>query len=111
MRAANLRQWLKNMMSPSSEFRGRQKEALWAIVSGQSLDVVVMPTGGGKSLLFMLPAWVPEAGMTIVVVPLIALQDDLMRRCRKLHIRSTTQADLHIHTQSQQKALILFIQY
>lgn len=109
MRAANLRQRLKDMMSPSSEFRGRQKEALWAIVNGQSPVVVVMPTGGGKSLLFMLPAWGPEAGMTIVVVHLITLQDDLMRRCRKLHILSTTQADLRIHTQSKHKALILFI--
>jgi superfamily II DNA helicase RecQ len=40
----------------------------------------VMPTGGGKSMLFMLPAWV-SGGLTVVVVPLIALRQDLQKRC------------------------------
>jgi hypothetical protein len=31
--------------------------------------VAVMPTGGGKSMLFMLPAWVEPGGLTVVVVP------------------------------------------
>jgi superfamily II DNA helicase RecQ len=38
-----------------------------------------MPTGGGKSLLFMLPAYMEEK-ITIVVVPFVALLEDLRRR-------------------------------
>ncbi|CAG5179568.1 uncharacterized protein ALTATR162_LOCUS9351 [Alternaria atra] len=45
-----------------------------------------MPTGAGKSMLFMLPAWAEQGGTTVVVVPLIALRGDMMRRCRKLGI-------------------------
>jgi superfamily II DNA helicase RecQ len=48
--------------------------------------VVVMGTGGGKSLMFMLPAWCGKGGMSVVVVPLIALREDMMRRCRELGI-------------------------
>jgi superfamily II DNA helicase RecQ len=46
----------------------------------------VMPTGGGKSLLFMLPAFAEQGGTTVVVVPLIALRGDMKRRCQKLGI-------------------------
>jgi superfamily II DNA helicase RecQ len=63
-----------------------QKEAINAIVAGKSLVVAVMPTRAGKSLLFMLPAWAEQGGMTVVVVPLIALRGDIMRRCTKLGI-------------------------
>jgi superfamily II DNA helicase RecQ len=44
-----------------------------------------MPTGGGKSMLFMLPAWV-GGGCTVVVVPLIALRRDLEQRCKRAGI-------------------------
>jgi superfamily II DNA helicase RecQ len=40
----------------------------------------------GKSMLFMLPVWPKQGGTAVVVVPLIALQGDMMRRCRKLGI-------------------------
>ena len=45
----------------------------------------MMPTGGGKSILFMLPAWV-GGGLTVVVVPLIALRQDMVVRCEQLGI-------------------------
>jgi superfamily II DNA helicase RecQ len=63
-----------------------QKEAINAIVAGKSLVVAVMLTRAGKSLLFMLPAWAEQGGTTVVVVPLIALRGDIMRRCTKLGI-------------------------
>ncbi|KAJ5863522.1 uncharacterized protein N7529_001349 [Penicillium soppii] len=66
--------------------RGVQAPALAAIQQGQSPVVAVMPTGGGKSLLFMLPAWISPRGVTVVVVPLIALRGDLVHRCRQLGI-------------------------
>lgn len=63
-------------------FRSPHQEALIeAIVSGCSEVVGVLATGEGKSWAFLLPACLPRAAMTVVVVPLIALKSDLVRRC------------------------------
>lgn len=48
-----------------------------AILQRETTLVVVLPTGGGKSLLFMVPACLPDPGVTIVVVPFLALLNDL----------------------------------
>jgi len=77
---------LKRVMGPDSRFRGVQKPAMEAIMAGKSPVVVVMPTEGGKSLLFMLPAWCSRGGTTIVVVPLIALRQDMKQRCGGMSI-------------------------
>ena len=63
-----------------SSFKGLQKQAIESIIEGNN-TFVVMPTGGGKSLIYQLPALVKE-GTAIVVSPLIALmknQVDAMR--------------------------------
>jgi len=70
-----------------------QLPALKAIIKGNSPVLVVMPTGAGKSLMFMLPTFCIETGVT-VVVPLISLRQDLMRRCKKLGI-SCAEWDRH----------------
>jgi superfamily II DNA helicase RecQ len=59
-----------------------QEQALHAVLDNQTPLVVVLPTGGGKSLLFTLPACIEESGVTVVVVPYRALIEDLVQRIR-----------------------------
>ena len=69
-----------------SEFRGLQKDVVKSIYSGQD-SFVIMPTGGGKSLCYQLPALMSE-GTAIVVSPLIALmknQVDAIRGISEAH--------------------------
>ena len=57
-----------------SEFKSGQAEVVSSLLAGQD-TLAVMPTGGGKSLCYQLPAMVME-GITLVVSPLIALMKD-----------------------------------
>lgn len=59
-----------------------QEQAMHAVLDRQTPLVVVLPTGGGKSLLFMVPACMEEDGVTVVVVPYRALTDDLVQRIK-----------------------------
>jgi superfamily II DNA helicase RecQ len=77
---------LQRMKGKKAKFRGVQKESIKAIIAGESPVVAVMPTGAGKSMLFMLPAWAEQGGTTVVVVPLVSLRGDMMRRCKELGI-------------------------
>ena len=70
-----------------SSFRAGQEAAVDAILESKSA-VVILPTGGGKSLCYQLPALVLE-GLTIVVSPLIALMKDQVDQLEKLGIPAT----------------------
>ncbi|MCX7369886.1 MAG: RecQ family ATP-dependent DNA helicase, partial [Alphaproteobacteria bacterium] len=62
-------------------FRGRQEEVIRHVTAGGS-GLVLMPTGGGKSLCFQVPALV-RPGIGIVVSPLIALMEDQVAALRQ----------------------------
>lgn len=61
-------------------FRGRQAEIVETLADGNSL-LVLMPTGGGKSLCYQIPALM-RSGVAVVVSPLIALMNDQVANLR-----------------------------
>ena len=61
-------------------FRGRQAEIVETLADGNSL-LVLMPTGGGKSLCYQIPALM-RGGVAVVVSPLIALMNDQVANLR-----------------------------
>src|SRR3982751_2643309 len=67
-------------------FLDGQDQVIEAVTSGRD-GLVVMPTGGGKSLCYQLPALCFE-GVTLVVSPLIALMKDQIDYLRRRGIRA-----------------------
>ena len=69
-----------------SSFRGEQQAVVEHVTAGGDA-LVLMPTGGGKSLCYQLPALLRE-GVAIVVSPLIALMQDQVDALKQLGVRA-----------------------
>lgn len=67
-------------------FRGEQEEIINSVLAGRD-TLAIMPTGGGKSITFQVPALM-RPGTTIVISPLIALMTDQVQNLRKRGIRA-----------------------
>ena len=73
---------LQRLLGLHASFRSDiQRDAMRLIASTSPENLVIMPTGGGKTLLYILPTILPGAQVTIVITPLVALQQDLILRC------------------------------
>jgi ATP-dependent DNA helicase RecQ len=68
------------------EFRGSQQEIIEHVVAGGDA-LVLMPTGGGKSLCYQIPALV-RPGVGVVISPLIALMQDQVDALRNVGVRA-----------------------
>src|SRR6267142_6338603 len=68
------------------QFRDLQREAIEHVVAGGDA-LVLMPTGGGKSLAFQIPALLRD-GVGVVVSPLIALMQDQVAALAELGVRA-----------------------
>lgn len=69
-----------------NEFRGSQAEIVEHVIQGNDA-LVLMPTGGGKSLCFQIPA-IARAGVGIVISPLIALMQDQVDALLQLGVKA-----------------------
>ena len=84
-----------------ADFRGPQQAIVEHVIGGGSA-LVLMPTGGGKSLCYQIPA-LCRPGMAVVVSPLIALMQDQVEGLRQAGVRA---AALHSSLEATEAAAV-----
>ncbi|MBK8501880.1 MAG: DEAD/DEAH box helicase [Saprospiraceae bacterium] len=68
-------------------FRPLQEQIIHAILAGKEV-IALLPTGGGKSVCFQVPALMRD-GLTLVISPLIALMNDQVSQLKKRGVRAS----------------------
>jgi superfamily II DNA helicase RecQ len=81
---------LRSLFGRDATYRSpAQAQMIEHIVSGRGEVVAALATSEGKSLAFMLPARLPQAGATVVILPLVVLKQEMFRRCEQLGLPFT----------------------
>ncbi|KAK6591896.1 hypothetical protein H4I95_12023 [Botrytis cinerea] len=101
LRGVDIHAELEKMLGSAARFRGLQEPVLQAIMKHQSPIVAVMGTGVGKTLLFQLPAKSMSSGTTVVISPLVSLQDHMVERCQQAGISCVKWDARQCHSPSQ----------
>jgi len=88
---------LVQIMGPSAHFRSvGQRRAVQAVAVERHPAVIVrLPPAGGKSLVIQAAVWSQPDKVTIVIVPYVALRQDLKERCAKLGIQTVEWSNRH----------------
>ena len=84
------------------EFKSRQEEIIQTVLSGKDC-LALLPTGGGKSLCYQIPALM-RPGLTIVISPLVSLMEDQVNDLQSRKIRA---AALHAGVPRKRAQLII----
>ena len=95
----SLRGELKNTFN-ARDFRGMQLATINCTLSGNDC-LVLMPTGGGKSLCYQLPALIGD-GLTVVVSPLVSLIQDQLHHLHEMNIPAAVLGSAETEGQQQQ---------
>jgi ATP-dependent DNA helicase RecQ len=98
-----------------TSFRLGQREIIQSVMSGKDV-LAIMPTGGGKSLCYQLPAAI-RPGISVVVSPLISLMNDQVRALRQLGLPagcihsgvSLDERKLIFQEMSRQESFMLYV--
>lgn len=78
LRQINIDRELVRLYGDQARFRGRQQKAVDAIITNKSPIIVIIGTGMGKSLYFILLAASYPGGISIIIMPLVSLLGDIM---------------------------------
>ena len=71
--------------NPRAEFKSEEQAEAVRLALKRSEDVVViLPTGGGKSMVFMASAWIEKELTTVIIVPFVTLIEEMRVRCVEL---------------------------
>ena len=96
---------LKNVFS-HNEFKSQQLEIITRILNREGNTLGIMPTGGGKSLCFQIPALI-QKNLTVVVSPLIALMKDQRDNLTKKDIHTAFFVNSSISESTKERILCL----
>ena len=82
--------------SDASFRNGYQEESMNIVYNGRTDGLFVLPTGSGKSVLFMSLPFIKRDMVNIVIVPLVALQKDMVEKCKKIGISAVMWDDRYV---------------
>jgi superfamily II DNA helicase RecQ len=80
---------LQRMYGTNARYRSSgQQQAMEYILAGSGQVLAILRTSESKSLLYLLPCQLPDAGMAVVILPLVVSKAEMRRRCAEAGIEA-----------------------